>query len=60
MYSRRLENWKREYFVMRALNKVELEELFNDQMVRQNRHQFDEKEQIVIAEKILLEEKNFL
>lgn len=45
---------------MRALNKIEIEELFNEQMVRQNRHQFDEKEQIKLAEKILHDEKNFM
>lgn len=51
--AKRVENWKREYFVMRALNKVELEELFNDQMVRQNKQGFDEKESLKLAEKIL-------
>lgn len=52
-FGKRVENWKREYLIMRALNKVELEELFNDKMVRQNKQGFEEKEQLKLAEKIL-------
>ena len=45
---------------MRALNKVELQELVNDQMSRTNHQLFDEKEMVKLAEKIIEAEKTFV
>jgi len=44
---------------MKALNQLEINELLNQQMTRQNKHEFDEKEQVKLAEKILQDEKVF-
>lgn len=56
---KKVQIWKKQFFVMKALNQLEINELLNQQMTRQNKHEFDEKEQVKLAEKILQDEKVF-